>query len=131
MMLGPVLEALSDWILDPPSLLDNDDSTGLVVTDEDDFHATGLDEPRPYGSTLQEGIAHLFSKLGLGAAAAAATSGSKSSGVGGAASAGVPDILNVHNRHNAPIDLCNGVILHVFVDSPQVLMISVSFSVLY
>lgn len=119
-MLGPVLEALSDWILEPPIDHDNDDSTGLVVTDEDDFHATGLDEPRSYGSSLQDGIAQIFTKLGFGAATAAAAV-SKTGTTGGAAGTqAAPDILNVHNKQNCPIDLCNGVILHVFLDAPQV-----------
>ncbi len=122
-MLGPVLEAVTSWILDSPADREDDDYFILnpdVNGGEEEF-SSGV-EQRGLGASLQDGLAQVFGKLGLGggwgvsSAAATSNSGSSSRGVSG----GAVDITDAANVNNAPIDLCNGVILHLFLDSPQV-----------
>ena len=112
MMLGPVLEAVVDWVLDPPAL--HHAEYDEVLDTEDGGDVVGAEGQ--FGSSLQDGLAQVLSKLGIGSGWSGGDR-SRSLETDGAA-----NILDPSNQHNSPIELCSGVLLRVFLDSPQVLL---------
>ncbi len=114
MMLGPALEAVVDWVLDPPAL--HHAEYAEVLPAEDSGDTSGAEGQ--FGSSLQDGLAQVMSKLGIGSGW---SGGDRSRDSGGLETDGAANILDPSNQHNSPIELCSGVLLHVFLDSPQVL----------
>ena len=125
-MLGPVLEAVVDWITVPPSQQEDDEECCVLNPNvnggEDEF--VDVEAPRGLGGALQDGLSQVFGKLGLGGGWSSESKAANKANTRG--TDGFVDITDAYNRNNAPINLCSGVLLHLFLDSSQVRVLTVT-----
>jgi hypothetical protein len=119
-MLGPALDAVTAWVTGRPSARDNvfSHSTGAAAgsglageyTDADHFGNSNE------GPTSTGDLVNLLSNLTVGLWAGLTGAGSAKVSSGATRAAG-----GLGAAKPRPVDTCSGVILHLFVDSPQVL----------
>jgi len=125
MMLGPVLEAVSSWILDPlPAYLEQ--PSVWDVHEEQQEAPTGVEALYSFLQNVGLGLlgTRPTTQVPTAAAAAAATkptnsnnssSGSRSNSSGG----GVNKSISASTMDKGAIDYCSGLVLHLFFSNPQ------------
>lgn len=116
-MLGPTLEALSQWLTaDVSDSYSSADTAHSSHTDADHFGVPSSHSHSQGTAAAGTDLTSLLSNLTLGLWSSVVGSGGDSSSVGAVAKRAA----NGASKGGAPIDSCTGVVLHVFIDSPQV-----------